>query len=130
MRKIAKAIRYTPANGEVTVRLSGDAASAWIEVGDTGIGIVPEAQQRIFEKFYRAPDARQVDVRGLGLGLALVKQLIDAHDGEVVVTSTPGQGSTFRVRLPRYEAMHETTERGEHGTGGAEAGPRERCQPM
>jgi two-component system OmpR family sensor kinase len=91
----------------VDVRLGGDAATVWIEVEDTGIGITPEARRRIFEKFWRAPDARELDMRGLGLGLALVKQMTEAHDGQVAVVSTPGAGSTFRVQLPRYVAGGE-----------------------
>lgn len=104
---LSNAVRYTPHGGRVTARLGCDAGHAWIEIADTGIGITPEAQERIFEKFFRAPDARQIDVRGLGLGLALVKQLTEAHDGSVIVASTPGEGSTFRVRLPRYSGAIE-----------------------
>jgi signal transduction histidine kinase len=111
---LSNAVRYTPPGGRVSVRLGGDAATAWFEVEDTGIGIAPEARERIFNKFWRAPDARDLDVRGLGLGLALVKQMTEAHDGRVTVESAPGQGSTFRVELPRYS---ETGEGGEHGGG-------------
>ena len=111
---LSNAVRYTPPGGRVSVRLGGDATTVWLEVEDTGIGIAPEARERIFDKFWRAPDARGLDVRGLGLGLALVKQMTEAHDGRVTVVSTPGQGSTFRVELPRYRA---TGEGGEHGGG-------------
>jgi signal transduction histidine kinase len=104
---LSNAVRYTPAGGRVTVRLGGDATTAWIAVEDTGIGIAPEAQERIFEKFWRAPDARAVDLRGLGLGLALVKQMTEAHGGRVSVVSRTGAGSTFRVELPRYVATGE-----------------------
>jgi two-component system OmpR family sensor kinase len=72
-------------------------------VADTGIGMPPEVQARIFEQFYRAPEALAVDGRGLGLGLALVRQLVNAHGGRVDVRSAPGAGSTFRVVLPRCE---------------------------
>jgi signal transduction histidine kinase len=63
----------------------------------------PEVQARIFEKFYRAPEARAVESQGLGLGLALVQQLIAAHDGRVEVLSSAGTGSTFKVWLRRGE---------------------------
>ena len=56
-------------------------------------------QERIFEKFYRAPEAQLAVPQGLGLGLSLVKQMVEAHGGEIVVESTPGRGSTFRVTL-------------------------------
>jgi signal transduction histidine kinase len=104
---LSNAVRYTPPGGRVTVRLGGDAATAWVEVEDTGIGIDPGARERIFDKFWRAPDARQLDVRGLGLGLALVKQMTEAHGGRVAVGSTPGEGSTFRVELPRQSESEE-----------------------
>jgi signal transduction histidine kinase len=71
-----------------------------VEVQDTGIGISPEAQERMFEQFYRAPEARTVDGSGLGLGLTLVQRLVRAHEGKVDVSSEPGKGSTFRVSLP------------------------------
>jgi len=98
---LSNALRYTPAGGQVQVRAGSDGDTAWIEVQDTGIGIAPEQQARIFEKFYRAPEARSVETRGLGIGLALVQQLVLAHQGQVAVASTLGKGSIFRVTLPR-----------------------------
>ena len=64
--------------------------------------VSPEVLARVFEKFYRGPEARRIEVTGLGLGLALVQQMIDAHEGQLEVTSTAGQGSTFRVILPLH----------------------------
>ncbi|MDF3040756.1 MAG: sensor signal transduction histidine kinase, partial [Thermomicrobiales bacterium] len=66
-------------------------------------GMAPEVRERIFEKFYRARDARDVEAQGLGLGLYLVQELVQAHGGSVEVESELGQGSTFRVVLPRAE---------------------------
>ncbi len=97
---LSNAIRYTPAGGQVTVRWGADAAWVWVEVCDTGIGLGTEAKAHIFEKFYRAPEARRVEPQGLGLGLALVHQIVEAHAGRIEVESTEGQGSTFRVFLP------------------------------
>lgn len=97
---LSNAIRYTPSGGEVRVRQGRDADTAWVDVIDTGMGMAPEVQARIFEKFYRGPEARSVAARGLGLGLALVRQLVAAHGGRVDVASVPGEGSTFRVSLP------------------------------
>ena len=76
-------------NGEIVVR-----------VADRGIGIAPEEQSRIFDKFYRAPTRENQLIPGTGLGLALVAQIVKAHGGRVEVESAPGKGSTFRLRLP------------------------------
>src|SRR5262249_17866018 len=97
---LSNAIRYTPSGGTVRVRLDSNDRWARVEVQDTGIGMTTEVRARIFEKFYRGPEAREVETHGLGLGLALVQQLVLAHDGQVEVESEPGVGSTFRVLLP------------------------------
>jgi two-component system, OmpR family, sensor kinase len=111
---LSNAIRYTPSGGTVRVCQGCDEVSVWVEVSDTGIGMAPEVRERIFEKFYRGPEARQVATRGLGLGLALVQQLAAAHDGSVEVASVAGAGSTFRLRLPLPPG---TGTEGDHGTG-------------
>jgi signal transduction histidine kinase/ribosome-binding protein aMBF1 (putative translation factor) len=100
---LANAIRYTPAGGRVTVSCAASDGQASVTVSDTGIGMSPEVQERIFEKFYRAREARGVEAQGLGLGLALVRELIEAHGGCIEVESAPGNGSTFCVLLPRGE---------------------------
>ena len=97
---LANAIRYTPAGGCITVHCGADDGEAWTTISDTGIGMAPEIQERIFEKFYRAREARDVEAQGLGLGLSLVQELVQAHGGRVEVQSAPGEGSTFRVVLP------------------------------
>jgi two-component system phosphate regulon sensor histidine kinase PhoR len=70
-------------------------------VRDTGIGIKPDEQRRVFERFYRVDKARSRELGGTGLGLAIVKHLAQSFDGAVGVESEPGQGSTFWVELPR-----------------------------
>ncbi len=100
---LSNAIRYTPGGGEVVLRHGVDGDRAWIEVSDTGIGMTPEVVDRMWERFYRGPEARSIENQGLGLGLSLVHQLVTAHDGRVQVESTPGFGSTFRVELPRLK---------------------------
>jgi signal transduction histidine kinase len=104
---LANAIRYTPTGGRITISCAANDGQAWITVSDTGIGMTPEVRERIFEKFYRSREARSVEAQGLGLGLALVQELIEAHGGCVEVESAPGQGSTFRVVLPIREDAGE-----------------------
>jgi signal transduction histidine kinase len=70
-------------------------------VHDTGIGIPEEALPRVFERFYRADDARNRQSGGVGLGLAIARELVTRHSGRISVASTEGAGSTFTVRLPR-----------------------------
>ena len=98
---LSNAVRYTPSGGRVVLRAGGAGAEVWLEVADTGIGMSREVQARIFDQYYRSPEAQALDQRGLGLGLALVRQLVAAHDGRVEVSSAPRRGSTFRVVLPR-----------------------------
>jgi signal transduction histidine kinase len=104
---LANAVRYTPAGGRVTVRYWTEADHAIVEVVDTGIGMSDDDQERIFEQFFRATEARQIEQKGLGLGLFLVQRLVHAHAGRIEVNSAPGRGSTFRVLLPLMTA--ETT---------------------
>jgi signal transduction histidine kinase len=104
---LSNAIRYTPAGGRITVRHGERDGWAWVEIRDTGVGMAPEVQARIFEKFYRAADARQLESQGLGLGLSLVKQMVDAHAGRIEVESASGRGSIFRVSLPLANAHVE-----------------------
>lgn len=98
---LSNAVRYTPSGGRIEARCGVDGAWAWFEVQDFGIGMTPETKARIFEKFYRAPDVKRSEPRGLGLGLSIAQRLVAAHDGKFDVESESGQGSTFRVRLPR-----------------------------
>jgi signal transduction histidine kinase len=98
---LSNATRYTPSGGAISVRLQTHPGRVVVEVGDTGIGMTPDILPRIFDRFYRAPAAQKVEAQGLGLGLGLVRQMIEAHGGEIEVESSPGQGSLFRVVLPR-----------------------------
>lgn len=98
---LANAVRYTPAGGRITVDCGAEEHIAWATITDTGIGMSPEVQERIFEKFYRAREARDIEAQGLGLGLSLVQELVLAHHGHIEVQSAPGAGSTFRVILPQ-----------------------------
>ncbi len=97
---IDNAIKYTPSGGAITIRYRQESDVAVIEVSDTGIGIAPEHQERLFERFYRVDKARSRELGGTGLGLSIVKHLCQAMGGSVSVESKLGQGSTFQVRIP------------------------------
>ncbi len=97
---IDNALKYTGAGGQVRVKLTVGEARARLEVVDTGIGLSPEDQERVFERFYRVDRARSRDVGGTGLGLSIVKNTVKSLGGEVGVTSRLGHGSTFWVELP------------------------------
>ena len=94
------AIKYTPDGGQVTLRVKREGAHAVLDVADTGIGIPAEALPHVFERFFRVDGSRSREQGGAGLGLSIVKSICAAHGAEVEVLSTPGQGSTFRVRQP------------------------------
>ena len=94
------AIKFTPQGGQVVVDVSRMGAVARLAVRDTGIGIDPDVQPRIFERFFRADPARSRGVEGVGLGLSLAKWIVDRHHGRIEVHSQPGQGSTFTISLP------------------------------
>jgi len=97
---LSNAIRYTPMDGRVEARCGSDGQEVWFSVVDTGIGIPAEVQDRIFERFYRSPEGKQAEPRGLGLGLSIALRLVHAHGGRLEVESAPGEGSTFLVRIP------------------------------
>jgi len=101
---LQNAVRYTPREGRITVRVKHEGATALLEVEDTGIGIDPRHHGRIFERFYRVDTARSREIGGTGLGLAIVKHIAQAHGGQVSIQSEPGEGSTFSVRIPITEA--------------------------
>lgn len=102
---LSNAFKFTPAGGTVTLHAAANSNNVTIEVIDTGEGIDPQQLPHIFERFYQVKDASQIPRRkGTGLGLTLVKEIIEAHRGEVSVDSTPGQGTTFRIVLPGYPA--------------------------
>jgi signal transduction histidine kinase len=95
------AVRYTPAGGRIHVQARPDGREALLTVHDTGIGIAEGSLERVFERFYRGDDARNRQSGGVGLGLAIARELVTRHGGRISVTSTEGAGSTFEIRLPR-----------------------------
>lgn len=97
---ISNAIKYTPPGGKVQILL--DEMDGWAVgvVEDSGIGIAPKDQARIFEEFYRTSQAKALEPRGTGLGLPLVKRIVEGHGGDIRVESELGRGSRFTFRLP------------------------------
>ena len=97
---ISNAIKYTPAGKDVRVSLDRRGNQAEIRVTDSGIGIPPGEEERIFDEFYRATNARESGKEGTGLGLSIVKAIVEAHKGEMSLESEPGKGTSFRILLP------------------------------
>lgn len=97
---IGNALKFTPRGGRVAVSLRSTDGQVMLEVADTGIGIDPEHRERIFERFYQVDGTTRRTHGGCGLGLALVKEIVERHGGRVRVESQLGQGSTFTVSLP------------------------------
>jgi heavy metal sensor kinase len=93
-------IKYTPSGGRVTLSLQRDGEWASLRVTDTGIGLSPGDQEKIFERFYRSAEDRSRGEGGAGLGLCIARSIAEAHGGKIQVESTPGLGSTFTVLLP------------------------------
>jgi two-component system phosphate regulon sensor histidine kinase PhoR len=97
---LSNAVRYTPAGGKVSLRLTAAGTGLIIRVQDTGVGIEKEELSRIFERFYRVERARTSETGGTGLGLSIVKHILQALGGTVTVTSELNVGSSFEVYLP------------------------------
>jgi heavy metal sensor kinase len=97
------AVKYTPAGGEISLALTRQNGNAEIVVRDTGIGIPEVDRQRIFDRFYRVDKARSRELGGAGLGLSIVRWIVEVHGGAIHIDSAPGHGSTFTVDLPLKE---------------------------
>ena len=98
---VGNAIKFTPANGKITISSQQHKDGVQIDISDTGYGIPENALEAIFEEFYRVDNPINEGVKGTGLGLALVKHIIEAHTGKIWVKSKFGSGSTFSFTLPR-----------------------------
>lgn len=108
---VANAIVYSPQGSRVGVGIKADGGTVEIAVSDQGIGITESDRERIFERFYRADEARSRRTGGTGLGLSIVKHATQRHGGEVRVWSRPERGSTFTMVLPRIEAPVPETDK-------------------
>ena len=97
---ISNAIKYTHSGGEILIQISEDGSGTRFMIRDNGIGIEAEDIPNIFEHLYRADRSRTRSTGGSGIGLSVVKAIIEAHNGEVSVESRPGAGSTFEFYIP------------------------------
>ena len=113
---ISNAVRYTPEGGSITVRVAAGDLMASIMVKDTGIGLSPEEVKMVFSRFWRADAGRNRASGGLGIGLALVKEIVDQHGGWVRVEGKKNEGACFTIYIPLYR--EESSKKGEKGWGG------------
>jgi len=97
---LSNAIKFTPAAGTITVSAGSTEAEVWLSVQDTGPGIAPAEQGKIFEAFYRSQEHRRFP-QGLGLGLTIAQEIVLAHNGRLALDSAPGEGSQFTIHLPK-----------------------------
>ncbi|HEU4962363.1 MAG TPA: HAMP domain-containing sensor histidine kinase [Bacilli bacterium] len=97
---LTNAIRYTPEGGRIIVAIATSDTDTHVTLQDTGVGIPPDEQPRIFQRFYKVDKSRHRDQSGSGLGLSIAKKIIDLHQGEITLHSEPNQGTTFQIKLP------------------------------
>ena len=97
---VSNAIKHTETGGEIKISAKSKDDKIIVRVKDTGIGMSKESLKRIFEKFYRVHTGNLHNVKGFGLGLSYVKNIVDAHNGKIKVESTLGKGTTFIIDMP------------------------------
>ncbi|MEX0653576.1 MAG: ATP-binding protein [Phycisphaeraceae bacterium] len=107
---VGNALKYTPEGGVVNVSVDAEDDKLTVDVTDSGLGIAPEDQPRIFDRFYRAQDKRISSINGSGLGLALAREVVRLHGGDITVESQIDQGSTFTLTVPAHEDAATATE--------------------
>lgn len=99
---LSNAIKYSPQGGAITVRLRNEPDGCELSVADRGLGMTAEQVEHIFEKFYRVNPSNP-KIPGTGLGMTIVKYLVEAHHGDIVIESAPGRGTTVKIRLPKTQ---------------------------
>ncbi|MFD2370833.1 sensor histidine kinase [Brevibacillus sp. GCM10020057] len=98
---ISNSIKFTPSGGRLQIRLQGGEREVAVHITDTGIGISPADQERVFERFFKADKSRSRTGGGSGLGLSIVKKIVELHEGRITLQSELGAGTTFTVTLPK-----------------------------
>jgi PAS domain S-box-containing protein len=103
------AYKYSPENSTIVIRITQENSSVQVDIIDKGVGIFPDEHEKIFERFYRGENHMVMETAGTGLGLPIVKELVELHKGKIWLTSSgvPGEGSTFSFTLPIYQPEHE-----------------------
>jgi PAS domain S-box-containing protein len=104
---VSNALKFSTDGGSVDVQVSSSNGEVVLEVRDTGIGISPAEQEHLFDRFFRSSEATERAIPGTGLGLTIVKAIVERHEGTVEVESVKGQGTTMRVRLPAMSVAEE-----------------------
>jgi two-component system phosphate regulon sensor histidine kinase PhoR len=98
---IDNAIKYSPSAPQISVKLGLNNAHYLVDIKDRGIGMDEETQMQVFDRFFRATKGNIHDVKGHGLGLSFVKEIVEKHRGQITLKSAPGEGTTFTLALPR-----------------------------
>jgi two-component system phosphate regulon sensor histidine kinase PhoR len=104
---LTNAVKYTPPDGAISVTATADNTAICISVADTGVGIEPDDLPRIFEPYFRGQIARESGIHGTGIGMGIVRDIVEEHGGTIAVHSQPGAGTNVTVRLPRLTADQE-----------------------
>ena len=112
---LSNAFKFTPSGGSIEISISSDDEHARIEISDSGVGIPRDKIEHIFDRFYQVDDSNLREYEGSGIGLSLVKELVDLHHGTITVRSNPGEGSCFTVKIPLGNKHLRNTEISETG---------------
>jgi len=112
-------VKYTSDGGRLDIFARTERGEIVLDVRDTGLGIAPEEIDDLFNRFFSASGVRRREALGTGLGLYIVKQIVDGHDGSINVVSVPGRGSTFTMRLP-VRPKRNGRRAADHGDGRAD----------
>jgi len=112
---ISNAVRYTDEGGKIYVRVKRGESMASIAVQDTGIGLTPEEARMVFQRFWRADSGRDRESGGLGVGLTVVKEIVERHNGWVQVEGRKGEGACFTIHIPLYDEREQRRKNGRNG---------------